>query len=281
MKTFVAVLVLFSCCSGKLIAQDYRFVTADNGLIVRVEPDKGAARLGKIPYATKVLVIGFSGNTFSVVDDGKEISGTWVKVKESESGMVGYVFDGYLSSERILVKQIMFNGIKVKIALEVWNEVALKKVHQDTAYAEVVLGYSPEGKNIEVINTGYKSVKVLQRFENSVTIMNEGPHCDLRNWKHYYSDWVEVPVEENDTYTLYKYTEVDRQQFVKVDLEEFKQYVTQECAGYWGELVANVSHVNEYPSGITMSRIFVKLVLTDNNGATTEKLIVFVLPMGC
>jgi len=39
-------------------------------------------------------------------------------------------------------------------------------------------------------------IKLYQSFENSITIINEGPHCDLVKWKHYNSEWKELKTKK-------------------------------------------------------------------------------------
>ena len=52
----------------------------------------------------------------------------------------------------------------------------------------------------------------------------------------------------------------------------------QSALKFWSK---DIKNVNEYPSGVSMSRIFLKILLTDENDSVIEKTIEFEIPMGC
>ena len=64
-------------------------------------------------------------------------------------------------------------------------------------------------------------------------------------------------------------------------MAELKLAVKNNCQEHWLDLLMNVKDINDYPIGVSMSRIFLKLILTEKNKVTSEKLIVFNIPMGC
>ena len=35
----------------------------------------------------------------------------------------------------------------------------------------------------------FRTIQVFQKHENSIAISDNNSHCDLINWKHYYSSW--------------------------------------------------------------------------------------------
>ena len=50
-----------------------------------------------------------------------------------------------------------------------------------------------DGSPMQVTSPTLKNLKVEERIETSITVMNEGPHCDLTHWKHYNSPFLNIP----------------------------------------------------------------------------------------
>jgi len=92
MKKSILTIVFLSFLS---IGFSQQFVTAESGLLCRESPNGRV--VGKFAYGTAVEVIEFTKERLSIVDDGKEISGFWVKVKGVSENTMGYVFNGFLT----------------------------------------------------------------------------------------------------------------------------------------------------------------------------------------
>src|SRR5688572_31178406 len=62
---------------------------------------------------------------------------------------------------------------------------------QTAVITDLELGDSVEGAILELVSepSNLASFSVQVQYETSVTIMNEGPHLDLVEWKHYTSEW--------------------------------------------------------------------------------------------
>ncbi|MBQ4819630.1 SH3 domain-containing protein [Aquimarina sp. MMG016] len=97
--------VLNLCC------QEYYYVTATNGLVIRDQPATTGKRIEKLPFGTQVEVIHKTGIELSIKDDGKEIKGEWVEIKLAfpfsivEEGS-SYVFNGYLKDHEKFVTTV-------------------------------------------------------------------------------------------------------------------------------------------------------------------------------
>ncbi len=279
MKNAITILLLI--LTNYIFGQQIQYVNADNGLIVREKPNTGSERIGKLEYGTRVDILKETEIELTIKDGNENISGKWVEIQEIDGNHKGYVFNGFLTSNRLSKRiEIKFQDFSLLMELEVWDENGeLKKTQNDTAKVYLELGETPEGKKIKIKQSKFKKIEIFQRHENSVTIMNEGPHCDLTEWKHYYSDWnkLNFDVKEN-TFVSDSYKHEDWEKFIEVDINELKKAVEKECGGYWPKHIKNV---NEYPSGVSMSRIFLKILLTDKNDSVIEKIIEFEIPMGC
>ena len=87
---------------------DELFIHAGSGLVLRKTADAKGAKLQTLSYgdAVKVLKTDFKKKPHAVEEfKGFSIKGFWVKVSTAD-GKEGYVFDGYLSKYRPMVKVI-------------------------------------------------------------------------------------------------------------------------------------------------------------------------------
>ena len=274
--------VFLSCSSLLLTSQNPFFVTADNGLTVREQPDPKARRVGKLNYGEAIDVIETTNINLAIVDDGEQIEGQWVKMQSPS--IKGYVFNGFLSPEKLEEPiELRHYGLTMRLKnLKTNDEFKRNTLHdKDTIRINVALGDSPEGKIITINNKDYKHVSIFQQFENSVTIMNEGPHCDLTEWKHYYSSWEPLQAISKTKFKTLQYSSAQRRQFMDIDINQLKTEVENKCGKDWRNYVNDITTVNDFPADIGISRIFLKVLLTNENDEVTEKIIEFQIPMGC
>lgn len=202
-------------------------------------------------------VPGEPGNKSPVVipDEGKTATGTIIKFKELS----------------IFIHRFIINDRDNKMG----------GIQADTVYIYPEPGETIEGKLISISNNQLTNLAVQQRFETSVTILNEGAHCDLREWKHFYSDWKQLPTNNKDQFTSPKYAANDYKRFPDISMDELKQKVKQQCGDEFFKLVEKLKAPTEYPSAVSISRYFLRLTgQRQDNGKTVTKLIVIVNPMG-
>jgi len=65
-------------------------------------------------------------------------------------------------------------------------------------------------------------------------------------------------------------------------MDDFKEAVNAHCGERWYELIKNINSPTEYPSGVGISRYFLKITgLRKQDRQLVEKLIVLENPMGC
>ncbi len=112
--------------------------------------------------------------------------------------------------------------------------------------------------------------------------MNEGPHCDLTDWKHYLSEWQKLKTGKKGQFIGVQYAEKDGIKFPDISLDVLKEEVKKQCGTEFFNLLKNVKTQTEYPIGVSISRYYLRLTGTRNdNGKTFTKLIIFSTPMGC
>ena len=161
------------------------------------------------------------------------------------------------------------------------EENKLSIIQKDTVIILADLGESIEKQNIKIETSQLENVKIEQSYETSITIMDEGPHCDLTDWKHYTSEW-KLLGQINNQYICLSYSEKETEKFPQTTLEELKAEVKSKYGEKWAKHIENVTSLTEYPCGIGISRYFLRITgQFKTNGKKISKLIVIENPMGC
>lgn len=283
LKYYLTLLMISICSVAQ--GQDINFVTATNGLIVRANPNKQAQRIGKLPYGSSVEIQTRTQTYLEVLDNGNSIQGEWVEVKclEQDIPIQGYVFDGYLTKEELHRKFLIhFPHMKIEMPdIFPWDGIMSVNANtQDTVKISGDLASKVDGSVMRIIGFDYHKVEIFQRYETSITVMDEGPHCDLTEWRHYESPWQQLTQGGNEFPTS-SYSEKEWERFIPIDMEELRLEVLTQCGERWHSLIKDVQNAHEYPLGIGISKIFFKLKLIDKTGKSEHKIIEFEIPMGC
>lgn len=176
--------------------------------------------------------------------------------------------------------EIKFDEFSIVISRFVADdeEGLLDKTWQDSVFIWGTLAESIEGQTIKF--NGYEKLedlKVEQCYETSVTIMDEGPHCDLLDWKHYTSPWKTLRQTEAGLFRCLSYTLKEHEKFPEVSTAELKEAVKEHCGEEWSEVV---KHPLEYPAGVGISTYFLR-ISGEKDGASFVKIIAIYSPMGC
>ncbi len=182
------------------------------------------------------------------------------------------------------ITTIKFDELTVSInRLIIYDEdKKIDQIQKDTVEIYTELGETIEGQLISISSDQLTGLIVEQRYETSVTIMNEGPHCDLTDWKHFYSDWKRLQANNSGQFICDKYSEKEYENFPKISIDDLKRKVKEQCGDEWLKLVEKVKSPTEYPSGVGISRYYLKVTgQRKDNGLTVTKLIIIETPMGC
>ncbi|WP_186826846.1 SH3 domain-containing protein [Seonamhaeicola algicola] len=270
-------------------AQEIRYVNASNGLFLRDNPSQNSKRIDKLVYGTALEITERTNLKLDVKDNNNIISGQWVKVTCKDdiyNNRSGYVFNGFLSETKIDKRfsvdfedfTLEFNNLKAEI---IGNEQL--STHPDNNIDAIIeMGETVEGKTIRVRHhSKYKSIKVFQRHENSISIQAEGPHCDLTDWKHFYSAWEPLKAKKAGVFETITYSNKAQNKFISVDVSEFKNAVKEHCGEVWYNMIKDEKKINKGASSIGVSKIYFKVIFTTMFDETIEKTIAFNVPMGC
>lgn len=182
------------------------------------------------------------------------------------------------------ITTIKFDELSVSISrLIIYDEeMKMDQIQKDTVEIYPELGEIIEGQLISLSSDQLTGLTVEQRYETSVTIMNEGPYCALVDWKHFYSEWKQLQTNNSGQFICEKYTEKEHEKFPKISMDDLKQEVKDQCGDEWLELVEKIKTPTEYPSGVGISRYYFRVTgQRKDNGQTVTKLIIIEPSMGC
>ncbi|MDC3132622.1 SH3 domain-containing protein [Flavobacteriaceae bacterium] len=269
---------------GQVSAQDFHYVTAENGLIVREKADRNSKRIDKLDYATEVIFYDTTGVALTIFDDGEKIDGQWVEIytyNEAGEEVKGYVFDGYLTQEP-LSKPLKFNFGTVSLEFDdtFIRYYGAKEIKSDTIYLEMNLESNFFKVPFRITQSGFDTIEVYQQFNRSVTIYYEGPHCDMINWKKFKTKWIEIPYKTS--VNNHKTLERSAGQVAEITFskEELDQAIKEHCSEEWFNLVKNIPKTTDYPIDVSIYEILFKMIVSNDN-ESLEKVIVIDVPMEC
>lgn len=122
---------------------------------------------------------------------------------------------------------------------------------------------------------------VEQSFETSLTVMQEGPHLDLLDWKHYVAPWQPLKKLSATEFRIRPISETETQKFPGVTPKEIQAIVTKEGGATLGKYVSKVKGPNDYPCGVGVSKISLRIKVKEDGKEKVIKTVEFLVPMGC
>lgn len=122
---------------------------------------------------------------------------------------------------------------------------------------------------------------IEQSFETSLTVMEEGPHLDLLDWKHYNAPWQPLKKLRPTDFRTGTISEADSRKFPEVTPKEIQAIVAREGGAQLGKYVSKVKGPNDYPCGVGVSKIRFRIKMKEGTGEKVIKTIEFLVPMGC
>lgn len=279
LKKILAIALVFNV--ALLTAQQEAYVAAESGLSLRDQPDVSAKILTKLSYGEVIGVLEETDIKLVIVDTGVKISGEWVKVETRNH--IGYVFNGYLSPNKIArTIRLKLDNLNVEIKNLATSDY--KRTHdlkyEDAAIINVDISDSPEGKNIVLIDNDYKHVSLFQRYENSFSFMSSDANCNSNEWKQFDTEWKPLQQLKSNTFETLTYTENDWKHFIETATNDLKDDVIDKCGEDWLTYVKTIENIKDIPVSVSTNRVFIKFILTDFEDNVTEKIIEFDIPEG-
>ncbi|SHG88123.1 SH3 domain-containing protein [Winogradskyella jejuensis] len=255
-------------------AQDIQYVNAENGLVIREQPNQGATKIGILDYGTAVEIIEHTNLHLDVKDNDKKVSGKWVKIKGPAVGEYfedGYVFNGYLTDEKI--------EQPLKIAGDAFT-IYIDKLHTDAEIKsssvenDIVMPVFKINNNETVENRylkvkhhqSYRTIEVFQRYKNSIVVKKKDGEAAFTDFQHYTSSWKPLKLEfsKGNIFKTATLSAKDSKRFGSFDKAELYSTLNLEDSATYS---------------IAPSHIELKVIMTDIDGYKTEKIVIFELPL--
>ncbi|WP_296380308.1 SH3 domain-containing protein [Winogradskyella sp.] len=278
-KQILAIALVFNVVV--LTAQKEAYVAAESGLSLRDQPDVSAKMLTKLSYGEAIGILEETDKKLVIVDAGKKVSGEWVKVETRNH--IGYVFNGYLSPDKI-ARTIRLRLEKLNVEIKNLATSDYKRSHrlkeEDSATINVDASDSPEGKSIVLIDNDYKHVSLFQRYENSFSFMSTDAKCNSNEWKQFDTEWKPLKQLKSNTFETLTFTEKDWINFIETATRDLKDEVVDKCGEDWLAYVKTIENTKDFPVSVSTNRVFIKFILTDFEDNITEKIIEFEMPEG-
>jgi hypothetical protein len=220
------------------------------------------------------------------VDDLLTDTNEKLKLASDTTAELGKVFEATMEPADKVQVLLQFENLTITTEFEeVWTDGDyFTQVHKDTILIQLGLVSKISGQTYMLKPAmSIETIQIYQNYETSLTIMDEGPHVDLIDWIHFIGEWNELEIKNNRFKTL-EYSDLDQEKFPPVTsdqiLEATKKHLNVDSSR-WTDLVRQCTGPNKYPCGVSVSRINLRIVLTDNKGITTEKYVIMEIPMGC
>lgn len=126
-----------------------------------------------------------------------------------------------------------------------------------------------------------REFKIEQQFETSFQVSSEGPHVDLRDWKHYYSHWRELKRMGDTMFLTRKISEAEAQRFPTVTRQEIYSAVLKAGDPAWASDARTCRTLTSAPCGVGVSTISFRISVREKGRWKIINRINFAIPMGC
>jgi hypothetical protein len=155
-------------------------------------------------------------------------------------------------------------------------------IQADIFWITAELGEVFEDRIIYINSDNVDDLFVEESYETSLTITDEGPHCDLTEWEHYIDNWRPLYKNHLEEYPLYNYDEKESQKFPNVSVQQIQAAAEKHCGSEWANKIKTIHSPNEYPAGVSISWYYIRISgKRKDNGLPFQKTLVINSPMGC
>jgi len=137
--------------------------------------------------------------------------------------------------------------------------------------------------NVAIRSESTNSFRVLLQLETSMTVMDEGAHLDLTDWKHCTTDWLEVAKLSGNKFALPDFRRINTDCFPDVSDTEIKEEVFAQGGERWAR-VLDISYPDypEYSSTtVELSSVRLKVETLRNGKWSLVTVLDFNVPLGC
>lgn len=152
---------------------------------------------------------------------------------------------------------------------------------QEITKVDLDLGENLSSKTIRISSEKPSIYRVHVQLETSLTIMDEGPHLDLINWKHCTTEWMEVDESSGTEFILPELEKIDVNCFPVVTAAEIRDEALEQGGQRWAKLIGKDATINDYPIGVSLSTVRIKIEEKTDDKWKIITVLDFSIPMGC
>jgi hypothetical protein len=192
--------------------------------------------------------------------------------------------DDQTAAEGVNSVTITFDEITLKFEggvkeLSVYEDRQPK--YLDTAMLEAVMGAEIGDVLVSVFTTELQDVVIGQSMRTTMTINNEGPSCELSDWKHYTMPWTAVKQITTEQFKLNGYNADEYNRFPDVTVEEVKAAAKTHCSADWLPIINNIKSLQDAYCDVVMDKVMLRVSGKKANGQKVEKYVIINMPTGC
>ena len=140
------------------------------------------------------------------------------------------------------------------------------------------------GKEITIVG-GDKSAqyRIFERYRTSMTVMGEGPHLDLIDWRHYDSEWIELDQLGQRKFRTLAYKQMDTSKFPSVTKSELISAVRKRASDWPAvvKLAKTCRNPNDEPCSVSDSSLYFRIEKRAGDRWTIVGMVEVYIPMGC
>ena len=125
--------------------------------------------------------------------------------------------------------------------------------------------------------------RVFERYRTSMTVMGEGPHLDLVNWRHFDSEWMPLEQLTQRKFRTLAAERMDTEKFPATTKEELVA-AARKAAGDWPEaidLAKTCAGPNKAPCAVGVSSVYFRIEMLVGDVWTKVGVVEVMIPMGC
>lgn len=126
-----------------------------------------------------------------------------------------------------------------------------------------------------------REFKVEHQFETTFQVSGEGPHIDLRDWKHYRSPWRELQSMGDDAFLIPVISASESQRFPAVTRQEIYRAVLRASDENWAKKARRCKTLLSEPCNVAVGRISLRVKVLEDGGWKVVNRLNFMIAMGC
>jgi hypothetical protein len=146
------------------------------------------------------------------------------------------------------------------------------------------IGDDIDGQEITIVGGDNSAqYRIFERYRTSMTVMGEGPHLDLVDWRHFDSEWIELDQLAQRKFRTLASELMDSSKFPPTTQAELIRAVRKR-AGDWPEmmeLAKTCRSPNHEPCGVSISSVYFRIEKLVGDQWTRVGLVEVFIPMGC